>query len=70
LRTTYHSHPNYLIAAPYYNQPIVAPTCELQNAIITLIDNGVNTYQWQLSTNGTTWNDIIMQRIQMLQQTP
>jgi hypothetical protein len=35
--------------------PIVAPTCELQYFII---DNG-DTYQWQLSTNGTTWNDIV-----------
>jgi gliding motility-associated-like protein len=53
-------HPNYVIAAPIVitSQPNVAPTCEFQNATITLIDNGVNSYQWQLSTNGTTWNDI------------
>jgi gliding motility-associated-like protein len=53
-------HLNYIIAAPIVitSQPNVAPTCEFKNATITLIDNGVNSYQWQLSTNGTTWNDI------------
>jgi gliding motility-associated-like protein len=51
---------NYTIAAPIIitTQPAVAPTCELQNAVITLADNGGNTYQWQLSTNGTTWNNV------------
>jgi hypothetical protein len=39
-------------------QPTVSPTCELQNAVITLADNGGNTYQWQVSINGTTWTDI------------
>lgn len=51
---------NYIIAAPIVitNQPIVSPTCELENTTITLTDNGGNTYQWQLSTDGTTWNNI------------
>lgn len=51
---------NYLIASPIVitTQPNVAPTCNLQSATITLTDNGGNTYQWQLSTNGTTWNNI------------
>jgi gliding motility-associated-like protein len=54
-------HSNYTIAAPITitTQPVILPTCELQNATITLADNGGNTYQWQVSTNGTTWNDII-----------
>ena len=54
-------NPNYLIIAPIVitTQPIVSPTCELQNASITLVDNGGNTYQWQLSTDGITWNDIL-----------
>lgn len=54
-------NPNYLISAPITitTQPIVAPTCELENASITLVDNIGNTYQWQVSTdNGTNWNDI------------
>ena len=52
---------NFLLLAPIVitTQPIVAPTCELQNATITLVDNGGNTYQWQLSTDGITWNDIL-----------
>ncbi|MFI0490234.1 T9SS type B sorting domain-containing protein [Flavobacterium sp.] len=52
--------PNYLIAAPIVitTQPIVSPTCELQTATITLADNGGSTYQWQVSINGSTWNDI------------
>jgi gliding motility-associated-like protein len=51
---------NYTTAAPIIitTQPAVAPTCELQNAVITLADNGGNTYQWQLSTNGTMWNNV------------
>jgi gliding motility-associated-like protein len=51
---------NYLISAPIVitTQPNVSPTCELQNATIALVDNGGNTYQWQLSTNGTNWTDI------------
>lgn len=51
---------NYVTAAPIVitTQPNVPPTCELQNATITLADNGGNTYQWQLSTDGTNWTDI------------
>lgn len=55
-------NPDFLISAPIVitKQPLVAPTCELQNATITITDNGVDTYQWQLSTdNGTTWNNIV-----------
>ncbi|WP_366184190.1 T9SS type B sorting domain-containing protein [Flavobacterium ovatum] len=50
---------NYIIAAPIVitNQPIVPPTCELQPATITVTDNG-ESYQWQISTNGSTWNPI------------
>ncbi|WP_310560812.1 T9SS type B sorting domain-containing protein [Flavobacterium sp.] len=53
-------NPNYLIVAPIVitNQPTVAPLCELQNATITLIDNGGCTYQWQLSTDGVNWNNL------------
>lgn len=54
-------NPNYLISAPIVitTQPIIAPTCELQNATITVVDNGGNTYQWQLSTDGINWSDLI-----------
>ncbi|MBA4318732.1 MAG: gliding motility protein [Flavobacterium sp.] len=53
-------NPNYLISAPIVitTQPTVAPTCELENATITLVDNGGNTYQWQLSTDGVNWNNL------------
>ena len=52
---------NYILAAPIVitTQPTIAPTCELQNATITLVDNGGNTYQWQLSTDGINWNNIV-----------
>lgn len=51
---------NYITSAPIVitTQPTVAPTCELQNASISIVDNGGNTYQWQLSNNGNVWNDI------------
>ncbi|TDE30318.1 T9SS type B sorting domain-containing protein [Flavobacterium ranwuense] len=54
-------HNNYIIAAPIIitAQPQVAPTCELEKATITVLDNGGNTYQWQLSTDGITWNKIL-----------
>ena len=53
-------NPDYLISAPIVitTQPNVAPTCELQNATITLVDNGGNTYQWQVSTDGVNWNNL------------
>ncbi|MBP6460074.1 MAG: T9SS type B sorting domain-containing protein, partial [Crocinitomicaceae bacterium] len=52
---------NYITFAPIAitTQPKVAPTCELQNAAITLVDNGGNTYQWQLSTDGVNWNNLV-----------
>lgn len=51
---------DYTIAAPIEItvQPQASPTCELENTSITLVDNEGNTYQWSLSTNGTTWNPI------------
>lgn len=53
-------NPNYITAAPIVitTQPNVAATCELQNATVSLVDNGGNTYQWQLSTDGVTWNNL------------
>ncbi|MEZ7504062.1 T9SS type B sorting domain-containing protein [Flavobacterium sp. Arc2] len=52
---------NYTIAAPIIinTQPIVPPTCELQNTTIKIVDNGGNNYQWQLSIDGNSWNPII-----------
>jgi gliding motility-associated-like protein len=48
---------NYITAAPISinTQPQINPTCELQNTSISIVDNGGNTYQWQLSTNGISW---------------
>ncbi|OYX86446.1 MAG: gliding motility protein, partial [Flavobacteriales bacterium 32-34-25] len=50
---------NYITAAPIVitTQPLATPTCELQNTTISISANGDN-YQWQLSTDGTAWNDI------------
>ncbi len=51
---------NYIIAAPIVitTQPDAPPTCESENANISITDNG-DSYQWQLSTDeGTTWTDI------------
>jgi gliding motility-associated-like protein len=51
---------NYITAAPIVitTQANVAPTCELETARISIADNGENSYQWQISTNGTSWSDI------------
>lgn len=47
---------NYIIAAPITinTQPQDITTCELQNATFTVDTNPVNSYQWQLSTDGGT----------------
>lgn len=51
---------NYIIGAPIEItvQPQLKPICELQNTTLAVFDNGGNTYQWQVSTDGTTWNNI------------
>lgn len=53
-------NPNYLIANPIIisNQPIATPTCVNQNTVISIADNGNNTYQWQFSIDGTNWNNL------------
>ena len=50
---------NYLTHAPIEitTQPNVAPTCELENATISVVDNGGNNYQWQIFSGGI-WADI------------
>jgi gliding motility-associated-like protein len=52
---------NYITSAPItiITEPAVSPTCELQNATITIVTTPVDEYQWQVSTDGITWNDII-----------
>lgn len=51
---------NYSISAPIIitSQPIISPICELQNTSIAIVDNGGNTYQWQLSIDGANWNNL------------
>jgi gliding motility-associated-like protein len=51
---------NHTIAAPISirTQPQIIPICELQNAFVTVADNGGNKYQWQISTDGSNWNNI------------
>lgn len=51
---------NYKIAAPLTisQQPLASPTCELQNTTIKVISSG-DSYQWQISTDGTSWNDLV-----------
>ncbi|NUY81141.1 T9SS type B sorting domain-containing protein [Flavobacterium sp. MAH-1] len=55
-------NPNYNIPAPIVinTQPVANPTvtCELQNAVIAIDVNPGVTYQWQVSTNGTTYTNI------------
>ncbi|MEO5775348.1 MAG: T9SS type B sorting domain-containing protein [Flavobacterium sp.] len=50
---------NYITAAPIVinTQPQSATACELQSVTFSISTNTVNTYQWQLSTDGgTTWS--------------
>jgi gliding motility-associated-like protein len=51
---------NYLISAPIeiITQPVNTPSCELESAVVFVVDNGGSTYQWQLSTDGVNWNNL------------
>jgi hypothetical protein len=66
----YNTKSNYYCSSIVFTPlPNFTATCELENANISIIDNG-DSYQWQLSTNGTTWADVSNTALQMLQQTP
>jgi gliding motility-associated-like protein len=51
---------NYIIPAPIEitTQPGNQTNCELENVTFTLINTVVDFYQWQVSTDGTTWTDL------------
>lgn len=51
---------NYLLSAPISinEQPKSQSECELESVSFSIQTNAVTTYQWQVSTDGTTWNDI------------
>jgi len=53
-------NPNYIIAAPIIITPLptTLAVCSNQNTSITVIDNGVTTYQWQISTDGINWSNL------------
>ena len=49
----------YSIAA-ITSQPVSTTVCSGSNASMTVVGSGTGTvvYQWQVSTNGTTWNNV------------
>lgn len=51
---------NYITAAPISitTQPTDQTQCELQNATFTINSTPVDGYQWQVSTNGSTWTNL------------
>lgn len=51
---------NYVIAAPISitAQPQDVTSCELENVTFTLTNTTVDFYQWQVSSDGTTWVDL------------
>lgn len=51
---------NYTIAAPIVitTQPTNKSICELQTVTFSVVAASITTYQWQVSTDGTTWNII------------
>ena len=52
---------NYIIAAPIFviTQPSDNTACQTGQSTFTLTTNTVDSYQWQLSTNGgTTWTNL------------
>ena len=52
---------NYSSAAPIIisSQPAILPVCELQNTLVSITDNGGNSYQWQLSNDGVNWINLV-----------
>jgi gliding motility-associated-like protein len=52
---------NYIKAVPILitSQPTNQIGCELQNAVFSIATNTLDTYQWQVSTDGIIWNSII-----------
>ncbi len=53
-------HPDYLVAAPITitTQPINTVVCESSDTTISVISSTVDTYQWEVSTDGINWNTI------------
>ena len=51
---------NYLIAAPItiITQPTNQISCELSSTIFNIETNTINSYQWQVSTDGVIWTNI------------
>ncbi len=54
-------HPNYLVAAPITiaNQPLNTIVCEDSDTIISVISSSADTYQWEVSTDGTNWTALV-----------
>ncbi len=54
-------HSNYTTAALIIitKQPSNQSECEFKNATVTIETNPVDGYQWQVSTNGVNWIDLI-----------
>ncbi|WP_248723663.1 T9SS type B sorting domain-containing protein [Seonamhaeicola sp. ML3] len=52
---------DYLDFAPITisTQPVNTIVCELGNGIITIVSQEAETYQWEFSTDGTTWTPLI-----------
>ncbi len=52
---------NYITSAPIIivNQPVNQTTCETQNATFTIQTNAIDSYQWQLSTDGINYTNIV-----------
>lgn len=53
---------NYITAAPIVitTQPMDKSVCEAQAAVIfSIAASSITTYQWQVSTDGITWTDIV-----------
>ena len=54
-------NPNYITIAPIViiNQPTNQVECELENAQFSITTNAVDGYQWQVSTDGMLWINLI-----------
>ncbi|WP_372753254.1 T9SS type B sorting domain-containing protein [Mariniflexile sp.] len=63
---------DYLTSAPITitTQPENITTCENSNSIISIDSSEAESFQWEVSTNGTVWNIIIDDTVYSNSQTP
>ncbi|HEY6143809.1 MAG TPA: T9SS type A sorting domain-containing protein [Flavobacterium sp.] len=60
LITVTNGYSNFNTSLIITSQPVVTTDCTTQSGIIKIIDNGGNSYKWEVSTNGgSIWSSVV-----------